>query len=316
MFADPKFVYYLASWDPIVELAVSRMTGTSGRQRVPEYVFREEIHVLLPPLPEQRKIAEILSSVDDAIERTEAVIEQVRRVKQGLAHVLLSGKVRVGDGLPVTRDGAVPDGWRRVTVGDVAEVVGGSTPSTRVEGYWGGSIRWATPTDITGLRSRYISDTALTITEEGLKSAGLRLLPPGAILVTSRATVGACAVSTVPMATNQGFANLVCKDGVEPEFLYYQVIARQKELARLSAGSTFTELPRRAFRKFPLLLPPLPEQRKIAEILSSVDNRIETERQAVEQLRAAKSALMHVLLTGRVRVKLPTDPVAAGDNSG
>jgi type I restriction enzyme S subunit len=183
------------------------------------------------------------------------------------------------------------------TIGEVAEVVGGSTPSTRVRSYWGGNICWATPTDITGLKSRYISETATKITEEGLKRAGLRLLPPRSILVTSRATVGACAISTVPIATNQGFASLVCKDGIEPEFLYYHISARQRELAQLSAGSTFTELPRRGFRRLSVLLPPLREQRKIADTLSSVDEAIEKTDTVIEQVRRVKQGLAQQLLS-------------------
>lgn len=114
----------------------------------------------------------------------------------------------------------LPSGWSDRTVRDVADVVGGSTPDTTEPSYWNGEIPWATPTDITALTTRHIDDTASKITRAGLDNSGAKLLPPDSILVTSRATIGACGINTVPMATNQGFASLVCKNGTDPDFLY------------------------------------------------------------------------------------------------
>jgi type I restriction enzyme S subunit len=131
----------------------------------------------------------------------------------------------------------VPPGWSDTTIGEVAEVVGGGTPSTGNPEYWNGGILWATPTDVTALESRYISQTKTTISGAGLRNSGASLLPARSVLVTSRATIGACAINTVPMATNQGFASLIPKDNLSTEFLYYVLTARADELNRTTRHS-------------------------------------------------------------------------------
>ena len=191
----------------------------------------------------------------------------------------------------------VPEGWKETTMGCVAQVVGGGTPSTQKPEYWDGTVPWATPTDITALQSRFISSTANTINEQGVKNSGASLLPPQSVLMTSRATIGVCGINTVPMATNQGFANLVCKDGVNCEFLYYLMSVRIREMRQLASGSTFIELAKSEVRKLRILLPEINEQQRITGILSAVDAAIERTREVIAQTRRLKQALLQDLLT-------------------
>lgn len=288
----PEFVYYLAKNPAFRSFAVSQMRGTSGRQRVPTSVF-DDFEVGLPPLLEQRKIAAILSSVDDAIEKTQAVIDQARIVKRGLMQELFTRGVPAPDR---------PEGWMPAALGDVATVVGGGTPKRSEPTFWNGDLPWATPTDVTGLRGRIIAQTASSITEAGLASSSATLLPPNSLLVTTRATIGACAVNRVAMATNQGFQSLVPKPGTCVDFLYYLVQYHVRGLEQLAAGSTFLELSKRTVRGFRVLMPPLPEQRKIAAVLSSVDEIIEKNQAVMGRLQVVKSGLMPALLTGELRV--------------
>lgn len=190
-----------------------------------------------------------------------------------------------------------PEGWRRARLDDVARVIGGGTPSRESADYWGGSIPWATPTDITGLRGRFIQQTAWAITDAALRDSSAVVLPPGSLLVTSRATIGACAINRVPMATNQGFQSLVPADGASSEYLYYVIRHRQPELVRLAAGSTFLEISRRSLAAFNIDLPPFDEQRKIAAILAAVDESIEATQAVIDQLGVVKKAMMAELLT-------------------
>lgn len=192
---------------------------------------------------------------------------------------------------------SVPHGWSDTTIGEVAEVVGGGTPSTSNPEYWQGGIPWATPTDVTALEGRYISQTETTISEAGLKNSGASLLLPHSVLMTSRATIGACAINTIPIATNQGFASLIPRDGLSTEFLYYVLTARTDELEQLAAGSTFVELGRSHLRKLRLLCPPKGQQLKIAEILNAIDDAIEAMQAVTEQTRRLKAALLQDLLT-------------------
>ena len=189
-----------------------------------------------------------------------------------------------------------PEGWRDLPLSELATVVGGGTPSKSQPAYWNGDVPWATPTDVTGLKGRVISETNSTITDEGLANSSSVLLPPRSLLMTTRATIGACAVNQVSMATNQGFQSLVPKEGARVEFLYYLIQHHKRRLERLAAGSTFLEVSKRAIRDFRVVVPPLPEQRKIAAILSSVDDAIEKTRSVIDQVRVVKRGLMQELL--------------------
>jgi type I restriction enzyme S subunit len=305
MFADPKFVYYLASWDPIVKLAVSRMTGTSGRQRVPEYVFREEIHVLAPPLPEQRKIAEILSSVDDAIERTEAVIEQARRVKQGLAQQLLTR------GLPgrhadykQTEVGEIPACWDVVRLDNVIEEMS--------SGFASGNRDEA---GIAQLRMNNVTTDGRIVLDEVLKvpvpaDVERWKLRAGDFLFNNTNSidlVGKCAVfedAPYPCTFSNHLTRLRFKPDLVPKWalLWFAVLWSRgvlKSLAIRHVGQA--AIYGRELKRVKMPLPPLGEQLSMLRLVQAVDDRIERERHAVEQLRVAKSAIMHALLTGQVR---------------
>ena len=135
------------------------------------------------------------------------------------------------------------------------------------------------------------------ITEAGLASSSATLLAPDSLLMTTRATIGACAINRVPMATNQGFQNLVPKRSTGVDFLYYLIQHHKRRLTRLAAGSTFLELSKRTVRGFRVTVPPLSEQRKIAAILSSVDDAIEKTRAVIDQVQVVKRGLMQELLT-------------------
>lgn len=193
--------------------------------------------------------------------------------------------------------GKIPVDWEVLRLGDVCDIIGGSTPSTKNKEFWGGEIPFATPTDITNLQGREISDTKQSITPEGLSSCGAHLLPTGSILLTSRATLGACAVNAKPMATNQRFASLVCKEKAHNWFIFYKMISLQREMDRQRSGSTFKEISKRNIRSLTLPLPPLPEQKKIAEILRVVDGTIEKTTQIIEKTKEVKRGLVQRLLT-------------------
>ena len=189
------------------------------------------------------------------------------------------------------RFGKLPPEWSINEIADIAEVVGGSTPSTDNDDYWGGGIPWATPTDITALSGNTISETADTITEEGLESASTHLLPPYSVLMTSRASIGKCAVNTVEMATNQGFKNLVPEKEIETWYLYYRMLETANFLNSVGSGSTFDEVSKTEVQSVDIPIPPLPEQRKIATVLYTVDRAIEKTEEVSSQLKRIKQGL-------------------------
>lgn len=194
--------------------------------------------------------------------------------------------------------------WQTKPLEEIAEIRSGGTPSTTKSELWDGEIPWCTPTDITALNGRkYLTETARTITPAGLRSSSAELIVPNSIIMTSRATIGECAINIIPVTTNQGFKNLI-PFGADPEFLYYLMTTQKQRLIQLCGGSTFLEVGKKQLRQFELTMPVLVnEQRAIASVLSDVDALLEELDRLIAKKRALKQAAMQQLLTGKKRIK-------------
>ena len=182
-----------------------------------------------------------------------------------------------------------PD-WPIYKVSEFAEIYNGGTPSTSEPKNFGGEIPWITPKDLSNYEYRYISKGARSITEHGLKNSSATIVPEGTILLTSRAPVGYMAIAQNPVTTNQGFKNLVIKEGFDNRFIFYMLKFNVDFLKSQASGSTFAELSRTTLKEITFSIPPLPEQRAIAEVLSALDDKIELNRrmnQTLEQLARA-----------------------------
>lgn len=199
----------------------------------------------------------------------------------------------------------IPSDWEFKELASIGKVSSGGTPDTTNEIYWNGNINWCTPTDITKLNgSKYIGETIVKITDKGLKSSSATLLPLGSVIVCTRATIGKAAISVEEISTNQGFKNIIPNlKKVDVEFLYYSIINSEHKLLRLGNGSTFLEVPKSDFENFKIPLPPLPEQKAIAQVLSTADAAIHTTEKLIAQKELRKKWLMQQLLTGKKRLK-------------
>lgn len=194
----------------------------------------------------------------------------------------------------------IPNKWQRTNLGAIAEIVGGTTPSRAEPKYWkNGTVCWATPTDITALPpgEMYIERTAEKVTEDGIDGSSLTIMPIGTVLMTSRATIGESVVAAIPITTNQGFCSFLPASGYDPLFLAYWLRWKRPRFEALGAGSTFLEIGKSAVRREPIILPPLTEQQKIAEILGSVDDAIAATKAVIEQTKQVKKGLLQELLT-------------------
>jgi type I restriction enzyme S subunit len=197
--------------------------------------------------------------------------------------------------------GLIPSNWEVKRIKDIGHVTSGGTPDTSVVNYWNGDINWCTPTDISALKNKYLGETMVKITAEGLKNSSAKILPPNSIIVCTRATIGKAAINTVPMSTNQGFKNIVPID-VDTDFLYYKIISEEKGLIKIANGSTFLEVSKTDFDNYLLSIPPLPEQKKIASILSTWDMAIDIASKIILELRKRKIGLGAELLSGKKRL--------------
>lgn len=191
--------------------------------------------------------------------------------------------------------------WGMSRLRDLGKVVGGGTPSRERLEYWNGSIPWLTPGELTGNNKKYVSETHDCISQLGLVVSGARLLPEGSLLVTSRASIGSCALAGRPMATNQGFKNLVPNEDVDPPYLFYLGRILGREMTRRASGTTFLEISGREFGRITIMLPPLGEQRQIAEILDTIDEAIQATKRIIAKHTAIRTGLATHLLLSQVR---------------
>ncbi len=195
----------------------------------------------------------------------------------------------------------LPLNWQRVRLGDIAEIIGGGTPSTQITSFWNGSINWFTPTEI-GI-TKYVYKSQRTITPLGLKKSSAKLLPIGTILLTSRASIGDCAILKVVATTNQGFQSLIPLEKINNEFLYYLMLTLKNKLLKLASGSTFLEVSPNKIKNLLIPLPPLNEQIAIANILSDVDRYLYSLDALILKKESVKKALSFELLSQRKRLK-------------
>ena len=168
-------------------------------------------------------------------------------------------------------------------------VISGGTPDTSIKSFWDGDIQWFTPSEIG--KNKYVDCSSRTISEEGLNNSSAKLLPSNTILLSSRATIGECSISLRECATNQGFQSLMAKD-CNTEFLYYLIQTKKKDLIRKSCGSTFLEISANEVRKIQGSVPSDAEQKKIAKLLSLLDERIAAQNKIIEDLKKLKSAIV------------------------
>ena len=248
-----------------------------------------------PTKAEQEAIAEALSDADAFIESLEQLLAKKRQVKQGAMQELLTGKNR----LPGFRGE-----WEVKRLGELAEIRSGGTPSTTQPQFWDGDILWCTPTDITALNGlKYLSDTSRKISLLGLKSSSAEIIPANSIVMTSRATIGECAINRVPVSTNQGFKNFVPFEGVDVEFLYYVLLTQKQGFISLCSGSTFLEIGKAQLAIFEVCVPTTKaEQEAIASILSDMDGEIAALEARLTKTRQLKQGMMQELLTGKTRL--------------
>jgi len=290
---DPGYLVQLSNTNWYRKLANSIMVG-STQVHITNTAFKRA-RVPLPTKTEQQAIAEALSDADALIESLDQLIAKKRQIKQGAMQELLTGKRR----LP-----GFGGEWEVKRLAELADIRSGGTPSTTQPQFWDGGVLWCTPTDITALGGfKYLSSTTRTISVEGLKASSAEIIPVHSIVMTSRATIGECAINTVRMTTNQGFKNFVPFDGVDTEFLYYLLITQRQEFIGLCSGSTFLEIGKTQLAAYQVRVPDTKaEQTAIATLLSDMDTELAALESRFAKARHIKQGMMQELLTGRIRL--------------
>ena len=157
---------------------------------------------------------------------------------------------------------------------EILTLIGGGTPKTTNPSYWGGNIPWLSVVDFNN-DNRYVHTTEKTITEEGVENSSTKILPQSSLILSARGTVGALAQLAKPMAFNQSCYGIIAKEQTTNDFLYYLLKNVVEDLQAKGHGSVFNTITRDTFDTITVDLPPLEEQKRIAEILGSLDDKIE-----------------------------------------
>ena len=182
--------------------------------------------------------------------------------------------------------------WPTRKLGEVARLVGGSTPSREDPNFWGGSIPWLSPSELPmpGKGIAEVSETRERITDRGLASCAAEILPPGSVLFSSRATIGKLAIACAPLTTNQGFVNFIPGPDLNSRYLAYTLLHFTEPIVRLAGSTTFKEVSRTSLREFKIPVPPLAKQEQIVRIIDQADQlrrlRAEADRRTEELIPA------------------------------
>lgn len=175
--------------------------------------------------------------------------------------------------------------WATATIGEVCEVVSGATPKTGTPAFWDGDVPWVTPKDLSDNVQKYLTDTPRKITTAGLRSCSAKMLPADSVLFSSRAPIGLVAINKIPVCTNQGFKNMVPRNGIlSPDYLYWWLDIHREDVQRLGRGATFKEVSKKIVEDIQIPLPPLAEQKRIAVILDAADGLRAKRRESLAQL--------------------------------
>jgi len=305
---DIKFAYY-----QLLTLDINSLDSGSA---IPS-TSREDFYSLpikLPSINEQHEIVNLLKSFDDKIEFNRQMNTTLEQMAQAIfKHWFIDFEFPDENGKPYRSSGGemvdselgeIPVGWEVKQIGNVCKIVGGGTPKTKEPSYWEeGDIFWATPTDMTSLKSPIIFDTSRKITNKGLENSSAKLLPINSILMTSRVTLGYFAINKVPICTNQGFISMIRYEDISKYYLLNAVRNKMGMIESLAGGSTYPEISKTVFKSIKIIVPLLRVMQKYETFCDFLYEKIYSNDLENINLSEFRDTLLPKLMSGKIRVK-------------
>lgn len=287
---NSKYLYYTLS----AERFFSYLTGNSIGTKMPRGDKKSLANFIIPipPLPEQCRIADALSKVDSLIASLDKLIAKKQAIKRGAMQELLTGKKR----LP-----GFQGEWKKDKIESFGEINGGGTPNTNIKAFWTGQFPWISSSDINEDDISNISVSRF-ITKKAIANSSTILCPSNTIHLVSRVGLGKVAYTQERVCTSQDFCNLTINKENDIIFLSYLLLTKMKSVAKEGQGTTIKGISIEQIKNFVLNVPPLPEQRAIAHVLSSMDAEIAALERKRDKFRQVKQGMMQDLLTGRIRL--------------
>jgi type I restriction enzyme S subunit len=323
---DIRFLRYVIGSPEFTKHIQSITTGSlvphiSSRQ-IKDFVFR------LPPLATQERIAAVLSALDAKIELNHRINVDLEGMAKLLydywfvqydfplsaAQAAALGKPRL-IGQPYRSSGGpmvfnpqlkreIPEGWETGSLTHLGEIVGGSTPSTKeISFFTDHGTPWITPKDLSrNVGNKFITRGQTDLTESGVKSASLAVLPPGSVLMSSRAPIGYTAINRIPVTTNQGFKSFVPSKCYPVEYVYHTLNHLMGVIEQNASGSTFKEISTGALKAIHTVLPDADIIASYQAVVAPMFQQQDTLEQQNQELTTLRDWLLPMLMNGQVRV--------------
>ena len=292
---NPQFLSLLCRYEPFWESMRERTVGSVLRRKTLSAKALMEIPIQLPPLPDQKRIVDLISAIDAYIEALQQQLETAKKSRNAVLHELLS---------------VSSDDWIETTLGNVVSIINGGTPSTKNEDFWGGSIVWITTTELTAFDGKRINTSKRTITDDGLSNGPARLVRAGTTLVGTTATIGTCAIADCELTFNQQISGLVpLGNDLDDRYLFFWIQHIKPILDGLSAGTSFKRISTSVLKSVSIRFPSIAEQKKTAAVISEMDEFIESIQQTLIEAKSLRSGLLSDLLSGRHEIPASYDKV-------
>ncbi len=285
---NAKFLYYSLSADSFFDYSMATAKGTKMPRGDKNSLM--EYGVKLPPLAEQKRIAEILGSLDDKIELN----NRINRNLEEQAHALF--KNRFIDFEPF--GGKMPEDWIVGKLSDLGTIVGGGTPSkAKKEYYTNHGIAWITPKDLSLHSNKFTSKGEIDITQEGYGNSSAKLMPKGSVLFSSRAPIGYISIAQNEVCTNQGFKSVVPKSNVGTPYIYFYLKTHTEEIENKASGSTFKEASGSLMNSLDAIIPP----DEVLDAFNALCNPIFEQQENLEKENQRLTTLRDTLLSKLMR---------------
>jgi len=312
MVPDNKISYeYLHYFLSNIYGYIRRLTGDKDRSGLNKQIIGN-IPFFYPPLPEQQKIASILSTIQTAKEKTENIIKATKELKKSMMkHLFTYGSVPVEDAekvpLKETEIGMIPEHWGVNRIKGLGEVITGTTPSTKNKEYYGEKYQFISPSDLGN--TKYIYSTGKYLSDKGLQVS--RVLPKDTVLVTCiGSTIGKTGMTFEEQSsTNQQINSIICSKAFNAHFIYYYLTFNADMIKSFASTVAIPILNKSNFEEIMVISPTLNEQQQIAVTLSVIDTKIEAEETKKQALDTLFKTLLSLLMTGKLRVKDVEIPV-------
>ena len=288
--SDKRFLYYFAISPEFRDVAILSMTGSSGRQRVQTDVVRNHLFSL-PPLPEQKAIASVLSSLDDKTD----LLHRQNKTLEAMAETLF-------------RQWFVEEaqeGWVENSLLEVIQLIGGGTPKTAIAEYWDGDIPWLAGGDIASNHKSFINCSVKSITEVGLNNSSAKLLPKYATVISARGTVGKYCLLAQSMAFSQSNYGILPNPKISECFFFTYLLMNHvvEELQSSAYGCVFDTITTTTFKEIKVILPTETEILRFEQSLSPYFKKMFLNKSKIHTLEKLRDTLLPKLMSGEVRVQ-------------